>query len=219
MVFLDLFKKKEKTGNAMYLYTEGELEKYQQFVKEWGKILPLSYNNLLKEQEESNKYVLERKIQDWSGYNPKETESVSYGLVTKEYKFLKSDIKNKLRYFLINILDEDNLKCRCEGYKIEEVKLFSSNDYNVLINNDIAKLKEAISKADNLKEKQFEATIINNTKKYIYDGSKSINMLEIPQAKPEDLVVRIFYDKHFYSYEFLIIGKDKIIDVFFCTSD
>ena len=132
---------------------------------------------------------------------------------------MKSDIKNKLRYFLINILDEDNLKCRCEGYKIEEVKLFSSNDYNMLINNDIVKLKEAISKADNLKEKQFEATIINNTKKYIYDGSKSINMLEIPQAKPEDLVVRIFYDNHFYSYEFLIISKDKIIDVFFYTSD
>lgn len=34
MRFFDLFKKKRKLENEMYLYTEEELEKYQQFIKE-----------------------------------------------------------------------------------------------------------------------------------------------------------------------------------------
>ena len=202
----------------MHLCIEEKLEKYQHFIKDWEKILPLSYNDLLKEQEKSNIQVLERKIQDWDGYNPKQA-GLNYGLVTKEYKFLKSDIKNKLRYSLINVLDEDNLKCRCEGYKMADIKLFSFVDYNNMINSDINELKEEISKANNLNEERYGAIITNNTKKDMHNGSKSVELLEIPQAKSDDLVVRVYCDNHFYSYEFFIVSDDKIIDVFFYTCD
>ena len=63
------------------------------------------------------------------------------------------------------------------------------------------------------------AIITNNTKKDMHNGSKSVELLEIPQAKSDDLVVRVYCDNHFYSYEFFIVSDDKIIDVFFYTCD
>ena len=206
-----------KKDTKTYLKKE-DLEKYQQFLKEWKQILLLNSSEIVTAKKESNIKFLDEKRQEWDGYHPIST-SLCYGLITKEYKFLETEIKDKLKYLLIGVLDEERFNSKGNCYKIEDVKLYSALEYNNLINKDIDELKKAISTATNLIEEQFETVIINNNQKKIYLGRESINKIDIPQAKPEDLVIRVYYDKSFNSYEILIISPNKITDVFFWSSD
>lgn len=189
------------------------------FFKEWEDICSLSYEEILKEYDKNKITVLETKKQEWDGYNPKITDGIQYFITANEYKFIEDDIKNKLRNILISIIDKDAFRPKSMRYEMSKVKLFSPVEYNNIIIKDIAELKDAINSSEKIKEERFEYEIFDGEKTDIYNSSKSVNMLKIPLANPEDIVVRIYDCNSFYSYEFLIVGKEKVNFVALYTSD